>query len=413
MNKRFTCFAQKVLKSKNPSDEEQQRLFQFVVKVVDGVEALELGEIYGSNWTETSKKKLMRKNEIFPIEWGFGRLDALGRGGNTVLSQLDESNRRVADAPVNFPQLWGAWEYDWVQWNGSIENAMARNLAQVISVTRRLTFEDKDDPYKSDVDSETIDQLKELEELARKLTPPRWPKEFPPINTEKSQRGKELYERLCAHCHVPETIPDNGSGQHLAVRMVPLEEIGTDPTHAFNFYARMVNTGPLAGRVGKGRISSGELMEYMTTEMMKRNKHNLKDLNENKNRWRAPLAYMARPHRAIWSTAPFLHNGSVPNLYQLLLPVEQRQACFHVGNLEFDPKHIGFVTGKCKVDGGVKIQGIVEFNANLPSNSNAGHEFRNVEGCEEFITKGGENGVLGCELNDEDRWAIIEHLKTL
>src|ERR1043165_5266929 len=85
------------------------------------------------------------------------------------------------------------------------------------------------------------------------------------------------------------------------------------------------------------------------------------------------VGYMARPHSAVWSTPPFLHNGSVPTLYDLLTPsflpehkmtppaewTEQKNSsgktwletwreergldfpirpkCFLVGDLEFDP----------------------------------------------------------------------------
>ena len=54
--------------------------------------------------------------------------------------------------------------------------------------------------------------------------------------------------------------------------------------------------------------------------------------------------YRARPLDGIWATAPYLHNGSVPNLYQLLLPAVQRVTTFKVGSDQFDPVYVGFVT---------------------------------------------------------------------
>src|SRR5690606_18198960 len=53
------------------------------------------------------------------------------------------------------------------------------------------------------------------------------------------------------------------------------------------------------------------------------------------------MAYKTQPLAGVWATAPYLHNGSVPNLYELLLPPEQRSVKFWVGNREFDPKHVG------------------------------------------------------------------------
>jgi hypothetical protein len=97
----------------------------------------------------------------------------------------------------------------------------------------------------------------------------------------------------------------------------------------------------------------------------------------------------------ISATAPYLHNNSVPNLYQLLLPAAARSKVFYVGNLQYDPKVLGFVSAKSP--------DTFELSTNITGNSNAGHEFRDA-------TRG--NGVIGPLLTDEERWTIIEYLKT-
>ena len=56
-----------------------------------------------------------------------------------------------------------------------------------------------------------------------------------------------------------------------------------------------------------------------------------------------PAANKARPRTASGRRA-LLHNGSVPNLYQLLLPAKDRTRTFHVGSREFDPVNVGFST---------------------------------------------------------------------
>ncbi len=65
--------------------------------------------------------------------------------------------------------------------------------------------------------------------------------------------------------------------------------------------------------------------------------------------FRSLLSYKARSLNGIWATAPYLHNGSVPTLYDLLLPVNAREAApkarpvtFKVGAREFDPVKVGF-----------------------------------------------------------------------
>lgn len=106
--------------------------------------------------------------------------------------------------------------------------------------------------------------------------------------------------------------------------------------------------------------------------------------------------YKARPLNGIWATPPFLHNGSIPNLFQLLSPVSERATQFWVGSFEYDPKHAGFVSDK--FDGGFL------FKTSVTGNSNRGHEFR--DGCR-------QDGVIGRALAPEERWALIEYLKVM
>jgi len=95
--------------------------------------------------------------------------------------------------------------------------------------------------------------------------------------------------------------------------------------------------------------------------------------------------------------APYLHNGSIPNLYQLLSPKEERDEVFYVGHSEFDPRHVGFVPEK-------KNSTDFKFDTSLPGNSNAGHEFRDGKI---------QNGVIGPALSEEERFDLIEYLKTI
>jgi hypothetical protein len=73
--------------------------------------------------------------------------------------------------------------------------------------------------------------------------------------------------------------------------------------------------------------------------------------------------YKARPLNGIWATAPYLHNGSVRTMRQLLLPADQRETSFKVGRREFDPVDMGF-----------RNEGAFTLETGLPGNSNAGHD---------------------------------------
>jgi hypothetical protein len=96
--------------------------------------------------------------------------------------------------------------------------------------------------------------------------------------------------------------------------------------------------------------------------------------------------YRARPLNGIWATGPFLHNGSVPTLADLLKPAGERPAAFAVGDGEFDPATVGFVPA----DPGLAYR----LDTRLEGNSNAGHEY-------------------GTGLDAARKAALLEYLKSL
>jgi len=109
----------------------------------------------------------------------------------------------------------------------------------------------------------------------------------------------------------------------------------------------------------------------------------------------APLAYKARPLDGIWSTPPYLHNGSVPSLYALLSPVAERARKFFLGGREFDPVNVGY--SEAPFDGGFEV------DTSTPGNLNTGHEFNDGTG----------KGIIGRRLQPDERRALVEYLKTI
>ncbi len=94
--------------------------------------------------------------------------------------------------------------------------------------------------------------------------------------------------------------------------------------------------------------------------------------------------YRSRPLNGIWATGPFLHNGSVPSLADLLLPPAERPASFYVGQREIDPVNVGFVNAEGP--------NTMLFDTTTPGNSNSGHTY-------------------GTTLSDADKAALLEVLK--
>ena len=101
-------------------------------------------------------------------------------------------------------------------------------------------------------------------------------------------------------------------------------------------------------------------------------------------------AYEARVLEGIWAKAPYLHNGSVPNLWELLKPAKDRVTSFKVGSRLFDPRNVGYDTQSSPFANAT----FAADPATPNGNSNSGH-------------------VYGTSLSEEERWQIVEYLKTL
>jgi hypothetical protein len=100
------------------------------------------------------------------------------------------------------------------------------------------------------------------------------------------------------------------------------------------------------------------------------------------------LGYKARPLNGIWATAPYLHNGSVPNLYEMLLGPKGRSKIFYEGTRDYKPELGGFDTVQ-------SVTNSFKFDTSLPGNSNLGHVY----------------GVDG--LRDDERAELLAYLKSL
>ena len=105
--------------------------------------------------------------------------------------------------------------------------------------------------------------------------------------------------------------------------------------------------------------------------------------------------YKAAPRDGVWATPPFMHNGSVPNLYEMLVPAAERTKKFCLGR-DFDPVKVGVDTS-CK-------SGTYMIDTSLIGSSNRGHSFENAP-----LGK----GVIGPLLTEEERWALVEYLKSI
>jgi hypothetical protein len=368
--------------------------------------------------------------------WGPGRLDAFNMIFNRVAVRgLDlPKNFAIADAPTSYPFLWNASRQDHTQWTGSVDNglyihALARNTGEVFGVfgvfSPRIVI-----PFPPAADygdnSADFSGLQALEEKIVTLKPPPWPRDIFPVNDRLAARGKPLFEKNCGSCH-----DEKNSTTVLDAWATPVDVVGTDAKVSKNAATRQVDTGLLNGTLMPKPIGSrlsnpanatdllanavvGSLIAGMAKgengiqtaillDLVKMRKNQQLDpfgkaklIADNlSNLFRSPPAgpkgaYEARVLHGIWATAPYLHNGSVPNLWELLTPPEKRKPTFMVGSRLFDAKNVGYATDQSPFKSG----NFVADPANANGNGNGGHAY-------------------GTKLSDDDRWALIEYLKTL
>ncbi|MGH9433027.1 MAG: hypothetical protein ACRD3T_15955 [Terriglobia bacterium] len=240
---------------------------------------------------------------------------------------------------VDLPPIWNQRPREnlWLHWDGNNNKLEERNYAAAMAVgaTPRSVIPAS---------------FKEVTDFLLDLQPPRFP--FP-IDRTRADRGKAIYARKCASCHA--------FGAPLNGQVTPIEAIGTDRHRLDSFTEQLVDKFH--------SINFGPPFKF--------------------DAYRKTHGYSNVPLDGCWARAPYLHNGSVPTLWDLLQPVDKRPAVFYTGYDVYDPKDVGFITSGSEAErAGFKYQ------VCFPGNSNIGHTY-------------------GTELKQEEKWDLIEYLKTL
>jgi mono/diheme cytochrome c family protein len=195
-----------------------------------------------------------------------------------------------------------------------------------------------------------LQRMEELDKYMSDSPPPAYP--FA-VDASLASKGKAIYAQQCASCH--------DVGARYTSKPVPHAEIGTDPERAHTWsQAAADEANRRVKELGIDRIN------------MVRNE-----------------GYISPPLDGLWMRAPYLHNGSVPTLRDLLAPVAARPKVFHRGYDVYDPVNVGFVTSGFDT----KRLGWKHDTAER-GNGNQGH-------------------LYGIALSSAEKDALIEYLKTL
>jgi hypothetical protein len=332
------------------------------------------------------------------------------------------------DQPGRFPSVWGFKDYDWFEWTIDTDTVMERNITETLGAGAPVVLDPEQTGSLFD-SSIPITNMHALEWLAYYIDPPRWPEAaFGAIKPDLAAAGETIFRSSCAGCH------EYGNEQRTPSGLIQLrgkrpEQVGTDATAALRISCPVPDAGALSSliqprsysvadsrllkdcagvtvgtafegasfaRTVQAAVDRIKQKAYAAAGIDAAQQGVMEDLSRRKVvTWRDTLLdtkapygpYAARPLYGIWAAAPFLHNGSVPTLYDLLQPPERRPKTFALGARRYNPVKLGFAVEMscsqqdCLVD------------TTRTGDGNGGH-------------------LWGTDLSEPDRMALLEYLKT-
>ena len=278
-------------------------------------------------------------------DWGPGRVDTFNpyksRQFNFPMALLDE---KEIIGTVDFPPVWAQKPRKKLQlhWDGNNDSVDERNNSAALALVTPTTID--------------FAAIHRVADWLWELPPPAYPY---PINRALAAVGKTVYQNNCASCH--------SFGAAAVGTVSSIEEIGTDRHRLDSYtYATLSNQNLLFADIS----FNGKDQRFQ--------------------HFRKTDGYANMPLDGVWLRGPYLHNGSVPTLRDLLELPETRPQTFYRGNDVFDPDKVGFVSNVPEENG----KRYFTFDTTDPGNSNSGH-------------------LYGTDLSSEEKEALVEYMKQL
>jgi len=299
--------------------------------------------IYKYALIPATKKALLKQKEKFAWtdvrpSWGRGRIDPFNPVKVSVLKISPSDTIGNSD----MQPIWnlGPRQGRALHWDG-----LNTDLTEVV---RSSAIGDGATPK-----SIPLEELQILQDWLINVKAPKYPADRFPIDTRLASAGQSAYARECASCHA---FGGKRTGQ-----VVPVSEVGTD-SHRVQIWTKE---------------AADAYNAYASKYPWKFN------------HFRSTDGYASVPLDAIWIRGPYLHNGSVPTLRDLLEPVENRPKVFYRGYNVFDARDVGFISS------GPEAERVgFRYDVSVTGNSNAGH-------------------LWGTHLSSGEKQALMEYMKTL
>jgi hypothetical protein len=286
-------------------------------------------------------------------EFGPGRVDTWSLYKRVF---VDPPQHDSIAGTVDFPPLWNQKSRGGMRmhWDGNTDVLVERNIVSALSfIGPRIEYLD-------------FDRLTRVTDWIVGLLPPRYIDRFPQSLKEPGKpaidpalvaRGSAVFDAQCQRCH--------GMQGDRVGRVEPISELDTDPQRIAEFTPQLQNA---LNRLGTSRW---QLRHFKMQN-----------------------GYVNIPLEGAWLRAPYLHNGSVPTLRDLLAAPADRPVRFCRGGDVYDWKNLGYLSRPRVVNGRESCPGEFLYDTKVRGNSNRGH-------------------LYGTLLSDADKDALMEFLKTL
>jgi hypothetical protein len=313
-----------------------------LLAAIDGMTRLSWMERIQYRWLliPATRRALRRQKEQYAWanrnpDWGAGRIDPFNPVKFGILKQPIDTTIGNSD----MVPLWNMKERRAMplHWDGLTTSLHESVLSSAIG----------DGASRKSV---ALANLGRIEQWLMELTSPRYPLN---IDAALAARGAPVFAEHCASCHAP--------GGKQAGAVIPVGEVGTD--------AHRLNMWTSASASAYNAFADGYQWDFSG--------------------FRKTNGYVAVPLNGLWLRAPYLHNGSVPSLQELLEPPDKRRKVFYRGYDLYDPMRGGFVS-----DGPNAERIGTRYDTERPGNGNGGH-------------------LYGVALAADEKRALIEFLKTL
>ncbi len=277
--------------------------------------------------------------------YGPGRVDTFTsyktrRYGFAVDKLVDSELTGISD----YPSIWNQEPRKNLRlhWDGNNDDQSERNRTAALALVSPTTID--------------LDSLERIRTWLNEIKAPPYPYA---INSDLATKGKIIFDSNCAKCH-------SEQGSEIG-EITPIKEVATD----------------------RGRIDS-YTYELASNQNLTFSGITYKGVDQRFSHFKKYNGYVNGLLDGVWLRSPYLHNGSVPTLRDLLNKPEARPKSFYRGYDVYDQENVGYVSIVSSENG----KDFFFYDTKLPSNFNGGH-------------------LYGTDLDSQDKNALLEYLKTI